>query len=82
MSPTLESPTLVELRDKILALPSEQREILIASVIQDHEIESLELHPSWKAEIDRRMKNFYDGKSELVSEEDADRELEELASRP
>jgi len=77
-SPILESPVLVKLRKEILALPSEQRELLIASVSDD----SFELSPAWKSEIERRMQRFHEGKSDVISEEDADRELEEIANRP
>lgn len=80
-SPILESPVLAKLREEILALPDEQRELLIASVSSSTD-SSFELSPAWQAEIERRMQRFHEGKSELISEEDADRELEEIANRP
>jgi putative addiction module component (TIGR02574 family) len=80
-SPVLESPVLAKLREEILALPSEQRELLIASVYNGVDA-SFGLSPGWKAEIERRMKRFHAGESELFSEEDVDRELEEIANRP
>ena len=80
-SPVLESPALSKLREEILALPPEQRELLIASVSSSAD-GPLGLSPAWKAEIERRMQRFHEGKSELISEEDLDRELEEIANRP
>ncbi len=77
----LESPTLEKLREKILALPIDQREILIASVSVNREVVPLGLHPDWEAELDRRMQDFCDGKAELISEEDMEKELEEMVDR-
>ena len=76
------SPTAERLRQEILALPTEERFALIEAIIEPRETVPLGLHPSWEAELDRRMQSFRDGTAKLYSEEEVNRELEEILNRP
>lgn len=70
------SPTIERLREEILALPSDQRQSLIASVQENAETASFELHPAWKAELRFRSEEYRAGRVEVTSLEEYERELD------
>ena len=75
------SLTLDQLREEVLALPLEDRQNFIASVSRDLNIVPSGLHPAWEAEIDRRIQDFHDGKTQGIPWEEVDKELDELVNR-
>jgi putative addiction module component (TIGR02574 family) len=74
--------TLEQLRDQVLALPPDQRDWLFTSTSAEAEEIALGLHPSWEAEIDRRVKDFESGKTKGMPWEEAERELEAMVELP
>jgi putative addiction module component (TIGR02574 family) len=71
------SPTLERLREDILALPTEERDTLIASVYGDAGEVAFTLHPAWKAELQFRSQEIEAGRMGSVSWEDYEKELDE-----
>jgi hypothetical protein len=70
------SPTIEKLREDILALPSDQRQSLIASVQENADTAAFELHPGWKAELRFRSEEYRAGRVEVTSLEDYEKELD------
>jgi len=75
------SLTLDQLREEVLALPADDREQLISSLLQNTQIASHGLHPAWDAEIDRRIQDFHDGKTQGIPWEEVDKDLDQLVNR-
>jgi len=73
--------TLDQLREEMLALPADDRERLISSLVQKTPIASHGLHPAWDAEIERRIQDFHDGKTQGIPWEEVDKELDQLVNR-
>jgi putative addiction module component (TIGR02574 family) len=87
MSPTLEAPALTSpvienLRERILALPPEERELLLASVSGSVDDPSFKLHSDWDMEIKRRVDDLRSGKVQGIPAEDVFREIDEILDRP
>jgi putative addiction module component (TIGR02574 family) len=77
------SPILEKLREEALALPQEERLELADSlyVSLDADGADFQLHPSWDAEIERRVEELRSGKVQGIPAEDVFREIDALVDR-
>ena len=75
------SPTAEKLREELLALPTEERRALIASVSDPGEYGDFNLHPDWDAELDRRSEALASGEDQGVTWDEARRRLDAIVNR-
>ena len=77
------SPILEKLREEALALPQEERLELADSlyVSLDVDADDFQLHPSWDAEIERRVEELRSAKVQGIPAEDVFREIDALVDR-
>jgi putative addiction module component (TIGR02574 family) len=72
------SATIEKLREEIHALPKEDREALLALVIEDVEEPPLDFYPDWDAELDRRSAELRSGKVEGIPWEEVKRQIDSI----
>jgi putative addiction module component (TIGR02574 family) len=76
------SPTIERLREELLALPTEERESLIASISQNADKAPFTLHPAWPAELRFRSEEYRAGRMEGIPWEQYEKELDEPVDLP
>ena len=74
--------SIEQIREAALALPRDERlelaDTLYCSLMDQSDPESLQLHPDWEAELNRRSEELESGKVPGIPWEDVRKELEEL----